>query len=111
MTLNSPAAFAYGGKIDGPANAIFSETMAQTFQHATAYELLNQAESYGIGADLAAQIQASAMSTMQVVRARYEHYVAQGRRFVSWNDPSTPDDETMDTFMTIAFQFFAQAEN
>jgi hypothetical protein len=37
FTLNSPVEFCYGGKIDGWANAIFSETMAQIFAHATAF--------------------------------------------------------------------------
>ena len=34
-TLNSPADYYFGGKTDGPANAILSETIAQIFQHAT----------------------------------------------------------------------------
>ncbi|MBC8424286.1 hypothetical protein H8E07_09205 [bacterium] len=38
-TLNFPAVHDYGGKIDGYVNAIYSETMAQIFQYATAYEL------------------------------------------------------------------------
>ena len=38
VTLNFPTAYYYGGKIDGNANAIYSETLAQIFQHATAYE-------------------------------------------------------------------------
>ena len=41
FTLNSPANYYYGGRIDGNANAIFSEAMAQIFQHAAGYEIVN----------------------------------------------------------------------
>ena len=60
MTLNSPANYYYGGKIDGNANAIFSESMAQIFQHATAHYLLNNYQSYGLSEDLVADIRESA---------------------------------------------------
>ena len=46
FTLNSPADYYYGGKIDGNANAIFSESLAQIFQHATAFEIINNYSDY-----------------------------------------------------------------
>lgn len=111
MTLNSPANYYYGGKIDGNANAIFSETMAQIFQHATDYVLINDYQTYGLSEDLALDIKNSALSSMQYVTNAYQSYLANGKHFDSWNDPSTPDDETLDTFMTIAYVFFEHAEN
>jgi hypothetical protein len=111
FTLNSPADYYYGGKIDGCANAIYSETMAQIFQHATAYEIINNAEFYGLSEDLVFEIECSAIFSMQIVRSEYEKYVDTGAHFYSWNDPSTPEDETFGTFMTIAYKFFEQAEN
>lgn len=48
---------------------------------------------------------------MQVVRGSYENYVNSGMKFTSWNNPATPTDETFDTFMTIAYEFSAHAEN
>jgi hypothetical protein len=111
VTLNSPANYYYGGKIDGNANAIFSESMAQIFQHATAYELINHAEDYGLSADLVLDIQHSAESSMRIVRNLFDQYVAQGAQFRSWNNPGTPSDETVGTFMTIAFKFAEHAEN
>lgn len=110
FTLNFPAAYYYGGKIDGNANAIYSETLAQIFQHATAYEILNHAEQYGLPADLVFDIHRSAHSSISFVRMSYEHYLSAGTNFFSWNNPATPTDETFDTFMTIAYQFFAHAE-
>ncbi len=110
FTLNTPANFYYGGKIDGNANAIFSESMAQMFQHATAYQIINNAEEYGLGPDLVAEIKASATSSMNLVRNSYDDYVQRGANFHSWNDPSTPQDETFGTFMTIAYIFFEHAE-
>ena len=111
VTLNFPEGYYYGGKIDGWANAIYSETMAQVFQHVTAYELVNRADDFGLGSDLAAEIGQSALASMWVVRDAYESYIASGRYFNSWNDPGTPQDETFDTFMTIAYKFFEHAEN
>lgn len=111
FTLNTPADYYYGGKIDGCANAIYSESMAQIFQHATAYEIINNAEFYGLGDDLVYDIKQSAISSMQIVRNAYEDYVNSGAHFYSWNNPITPEDETVDTFMTIAYKFCEQAEN
>jgi hypothetical protein len=111
FTLNFPAAYYYGGKIDGNANAIYSETLAQVFQHATAYEIMNRAAEYGLPADVVFEIRQSARSSIGLVRTSYEHYLSSGTNFFSWNDPATPADETFDTFMTIAYQFFAHAEN
>lgn len=111
MTLNSPSSYFYGGKIDGNANAIFSESMAQIFQHATAYELINDAGTYGLGNDILFEIKQSAIQSMWIVRDAYDDYVSSGMRFSSWNDPATPTDETFGTFMTIAYRFFVHAEN
>ncbi len=110
VTLNSPAAFCYGGKIDGSANAIFSETMAQIFAHATAYEIINCADAYGLSAALVDAVKQSAIDSYRLLKSRYEAYVAEGHPFASWNDPSTDVDETLDTFMTIAYVFCQRAD-
>lgn len=110
LTLNAPAGFRYGGKIDGNANAVYSESVAQIFQHATAYELVNNATKYGIPPDLAADIAASAEASMHVVREAYDDYVLRGKPFATWNDPATSADETFGTFMTVAYVSFRHAE-
>ncbi len=111
FTLNSPADYYYGGKIDGCANAIYSESMAQIFQHATAYEIINNAEFYGLSEDIILEIKNSAISSIQLVRNTYKDYIDSGANFYSWNNPDTPEDETFGTFMTIAYKFCEQAEN
>jgi hypothetical protein len=110
LTLNAPARFRYGGKIDGNANAVYSETVAQIFQHVTAYELVNNAATYGIPPDLAADIAASAEDSMRGVRAAYDDYLLRGKPFATWNDPATSADETFGTFMTVAYVFLRHAE-
>jgi hypothetical protein len=110
VTLNSPAKFCWGFKVDGPANAIYSETMAQIFQHAAAYELVNNRQKHGISRKLAFDIARSARSSMAVVRRAYEHYLRDGRRFCSWNDGTAKADPAFDTFMTVAYKFFEHAE-
>jgi len=110
VTLNSPADYYWGFKQDGPANTIYSEALAQIFQHATAHELVNHRDKYGIGRDLAFDIARSARSSMDVVRRSYEDYRRNGCRFSSWNDDETEQDDTFGTFMTIAYKFFEHAE-
>jgi len=111
VTLNFPRAFRYGGRIDGCANAVFSETLAQIFQHATAYEMVTRAARYGIEEALIAEIGQQALATFSVVRDAYQRYIDNGSPFNSWNDPATQEDETFDTFMTIAYEFIEHAEN
>jgi len=111
FTLNTPANYYFGGKIDGNANAIYSETMAQIFQHATANEIINNADTYGLSEDIIANIKQSAISSIKIVRNSYEDYLSSGMNFSSWNNPDTPEDETFNTFMTIAYKFFENAEN
>jgi hypothetical protein len=101
-TLNTPATFRLGGKIDGPANAIVSETLAQIFQHVTCHVLVNHAADYGIPDDLAAEIAQRARASFAYLKSRNG-----SAPFASWNDPATPADETLPTFMTLAYQFFA----
>ncbi|RLF52160.1 MAG: hypothetical protein DRN24_03715 [Thermoplasmata archaeon] len=110
VTLNSPANYFYGGKIDGNANAIFSESMAQIFQHSTAYEIINNAKVYGLSEDLVFEIKQSAISSIMMVKNAYEEYINSGMVFSSWNDPVTERDETFNTFMTLAYKFFEHAE-
>lgn len=110
-SLNFPADYYFGGKIDGNANAIFSESIAQIFQHSTSYEIINNYQQYGLDETLKQEIETSATSSMRVVRRFYEDYLSGGMHFYSWNDPQTPNDETIYTFMTVAFKFFEHAEN
>jgi hypothetical protein len=110
FTLNSPASYYYGGKIDGNANAIISEALAEMFQHATAYELINHSAELGLSAELVADIRNSASSSMAMVVSAFNDYTNHGSAFQSWNNPSTPQDETFDTFMTVALRFFVHAE-
>jgi hypothetical protein len=110
-TLNSPAGFYYGGKVDGSANAIYSESLAQIFQHSTGYEIVNNYKNYGLSEDLMIEIRQEVTRTLKFVRSKYEQYLGSGKPFASWNDPSTPADETFLTFMTIAYKFCEHAEN
>jgi len=111
FTLNTPSGYYYGGKTDGNANAIFSESMAQIFQHATAYELINNATVYGLNDEIVSDIKQSSVSSIRIIRDSYNNYLASGKHFASWNDPNNPTDETFNTFMTIAYKFCYYAEN
>ena len=110
VTLNSPSNYYFGGKIDGNANAIVSETLAQIFQHAAAYELINHSTELGLSPELAADIRNSALASISLVRSSYNDYTNSGSVFQSWNNPNTSQDETFDTFMTVAYKFFQHAE-
>jgi hypothetical protein len=111
FTLNTPNDFYYGGRIDGNANAIYSESMTQIFQHAAGYEVVNNYLSYGLSEDLMLEIKQRISQTIKLVRSSYENYLSAGKPYTSWNNPSTPEDETFGTFMTIAYKFCEHAEN
>ena len=107
FTLNTPADFYYGGRIDGASNAIYSETMAQIMQHATAYEIINHADRFGLGEDIVADIRNHVIGAMYVVRNSYDNYVANGAVYGSW---SKPEVDAYGTFMTLAYKFCEHAE-
>jgi len=111
ITLNTPPSFYYGDVIGGNANAIYSESMAQIFQHATGYEVVNNYDYYGLSEDLMLEIKQQVIRTIKIVRDGYDEYIFEDKPFASWNDPSTPEDETMLTFLTIAYKFCEHAEN
>ena len=104
-TLNSPASFRLGGKIDGRANAIVSETLAQIFQHVTCHQVVNNATLYGLPDDLTLDLARRARASFVALKSR-----SGTAPFASWNDPATPEDETLPTFMTLAYQFFAAGD-
>lgn len=110
FTLNTPANYYFGGKTDGHANAIYSETMAQIFQHVTAYEIINNYKKYGLSEDLTREIRLSTNASFLWEVRSYDRYISSGKNFETWNDPSTKQDETSGVFMTIAFKFFEHAE-
>ncbi len=110
FTLNSPADYYYGGKIDGKANAIFSETLAQIFQHVATAEIIDNHNDYGLPDDLIFEIKESALGSFHYLKGEADNYVTNGKNFSSWNDPLTPEDETLGTFMTLAYHFFQKAD-
>jgi len=110
FTLNSPANYCYGGKIDGDANAIISESLGGIFEIATAYELINHNTELGLSSDLVADIRNSALGALSIVQANYNNYTNTGSVFHSWNNGTVSPDVTIDTFSTISYTFFQHAE-
>ncbi len=110
FTLNTPSNYYYGGKIDGNANAIYSETMAQIFSHSAGYVLLNNYQYYGLNTDLAFKLKELFINSVKLLRTCYDKYNID-KKFYSWNDPLTETDGTFLTFMTIAYKFIEHAEN
>jgi hypothetical protein len=110
FTLNSPAAYCYGGKIDGDANAIISESFGGIFEIATAYELINHSTELGLSSDLVADIRNSALGALFIVQANYNNYTNTGSVFHSWNNGTVSPDVTIDTFSTISYKFIQHAE-
>jgi hypothetical protein len=109
VTLNFPAGYHYGGKIDGKANAIYSETMAQIFQYATASEIVSRVEEFGIGEDVVADIIKRDQATSNFRKNAYDRYVANGCPFCTWNTSETQEDDTLDTFLTASHKFITMA--
>lgn len=110
FTLNSPSNYWFGGKIDGNANAIISESLGGIFEIAAAYELINHGATLGLGADLIADIRNSAILAASIVRANYYDYTNNGSVFHSWNNGTVIPDVTIGTFSTISYKFLQHAE-
>ena len=110
ITLNTPAGYYFGGKTDGLANAIYSETMAQIFQHATVYDVVRDGGLYGLGCAMRTEIRNSGLASLGILRYGYAQYLSGGHQFTSWNNPATPLDETVGTFMTLAYKFMEHAD-
>jgi hypothetical protein len=110
MTLNFPANFIFGGKIDGNANAIYSETMAQIFQYSVGYEIINNYKTYGLDEVFLSKFKTNFFNGIVNLRKNFDDYVKAGMPFTTWNIPSTPHDETLLTFLTTAYKFYEQAE-
>jgi hypothetical protein len=112
VTLNTPARYVYGVATPGSGAAIYAETMAQIFQQATAFELVNQYREYGLSRELAHDVKRDAIATMGFARRTYEEYLRAGKHFTSWDDPTTQSDNPfhLQTFITVAFRFYVHAE-
>jgi hypothetical protein len=110
LTLNSPAGFRFGGKTDGPMNTIVSETLAQIFQHATIYRILNSKGRFGLSDELCRRLRVSGINSIGVVREAYRAFLADPSQYTTYNDPATQKDDTFNTFMTVAYVFCELAE-
>ncbi|MEQ1879072.1 MAG: hypothetical protein ABL958_20700, partial [Bdellovibrionia bacterium] len=110
LSLNFPAQHIYGGKIDGNANAIYSECVAQILAHSAMQVLFTDRDKYGLGGDLLKEIEFSGRDSMALVQKSYRDYSFANNPFSVWNDPATAADETFGTFMTVAHVFFREAE-
>ena len=110
LTLNSPARYRFGGKTDGAMNTIVSEVLANIFQHATIHDILNTPGQHGLGEDLARGLRESGIRSMAIVREAHRKYLADPKQYTTYDDPDTDEDETFNTFMTVAYVFCEEAE-
>jgi hypothetical protein len=83
FTLNSPAAYAVGEKVEGPARMIYAEAMATIFSLATACEMVNNAEELGLDEELVLEIRSTALIAMKITRDAYDAYRSAGNPFSS----------------------------
>jgi len=110
LTLNTPARYRLGGRTDGPMSTVVSETLAQIMQHATAWEILNHPERYGLEEELADGLRRSALSAFSITARAYRDYVAQGCPFATYQGEGAGADRTFGTFMSLAYVFVQNAE-
>ena len=100
-TLNSPATFFFGGKTDGRASPFFSESMAQLFQYATGYEVINNYQKYGLDEIMLVKYKANFSDGVARLRGSYQEYVKDGMRFATWSKvPGYSYNDSKDAFLT-----------
>jgi hypothetical protein len=110
MTLNSPAKYRIGGKIDSPMSGAVSEALANFFQHATIYRILNTEGHWGLSDGFCALVREAGIRSIGVVRNAHKAYLSEPDGYTMYNDPATPRDETFNTFMTVVYVFCSLAE-
>ena len=114
ITLNFPANYQYGGKTDGPANAIFSEAIAQIFQHSVGYELINKYQQYGLDDFWLFKLKQNLTSNVRFQRTMFAEYTNTGMKFNTFYDASKNDAqrsrEVLRTFLTVPYMFFGYTE-
>ena len=114
LTLNFPAKFIYGGKIDGPANAFYSEAMAQIFQYAVGYEIINNCQKYGLDEVLLFKYKTLFFNGVSRLRGTFNDYTKGGMRFNTFYDASKNDaqrgTDVFQTFLSVPYKFYEQAE-
>jgi hypothetical protein len=111
VTLNTPISLTFGGHTDGNASEIYSETMGDIFSYAAGCELITNAASYGIGDEVAVDIENSMLTGAANLQSTFNTYVADGAPFSSWNPYNGGTDPTVGTFTTLAWKFIEHAES
>ncbi len=111
ITLNFPANFIYGGKIDGPANAFYSEAMAQIFQYAVGYEIINNYQKYGLDEQLLFKFKNLFFNGVSRLRGTYTEYVNEGMRFNTYTTTDARRNrDVFQTFLSVPYKFYEYAE-
>jgi len=112
VDLNSPSQFPLGAAVTGPANAIVSETLGSILQFSIAYDLINNAQQYGIPPEISLQIQDNALGNLSNLVNSYQAYINTGMHYTSWNSTGAAGlaDPTFLTEQTLAYVFIQQAE-
>ncbi|MGE5313216.1 MAG: T9SS type A sorting domain-containing protein [Acidobacteriota bacterium] len=111
FSLNTPPVYSFGGNTDGPASSILTESVAQIYQHAAGFEIINGYLALGLPEDVMVDIRQDVVNTIKNVRVFYEQYVSAGMPYTSWDVEGTPENEAFGTFMTIAYKFCEHAES
>jgi hypothetical protein len=111
IQLNSPAEPCFGAfVVDGRGGYYLWEALARMIQCAVAFELLNDGGRHGLGREIPVDIGRTTDKMAKEIRSHYEDYLRLGMPFCSYENPSTSERETYDTFCTLATRFLVHAE-
>lgn len=110
FNLNTPAHFHYGKYLCGPALPFYTETLAQIFEYATSHEILSNSKYYAFEGELLEKIERDALENLRSLQKYHDDYIRNGKNFTSWNNPETKKDESLETFTTMSYLFYLNAE-
>jgi hypothetical protein len=96
--------------VDGQANGILTESLASIVHYATAYDLLNNSQAYGIPGDFALGLASETLNLFGGIKSSYDSYVAGGKNYTSWGNTIIQPDPTLGTINTLAYKFVEHAE-
>lgn len=111
MTTTMPADFLIGPKVGGSGGAIYIETMAQIYQHAVGYDIVNNPEKYGLDAVATNILRTEFLSSFRQLSYFYQQYVDKGMNNQVWVDAQNSYEIITYTFGTVVYKFCEYAGN
>ncbi|GAB3959303.1 hypothetical protein GCM10028805_55160 [Spirosoma harenae] len=110
VTLNAPANYTTDRMSGGSGYAIHAESMANIFSYATGYELINNAQQYGLSNEVVSLLKPSYSFGVTDLRRSFNQYIEEGKPFNSWDNPATANVEISGAVSVVSYKYIDYAD-